>query len=230
MMSEAEAEMDGLPGLRFIAQAREEIRRSANPYDKMYNSRTGLALAYGYDPRNLEALAQQHGLERPAIHESVIRRIRSGTEGYAPLGLPCNFEIAVTRGTHADIGELENTRRHICEALGAAASAQNASGRPPLASGLQAWVNVRRSTNWVVFWALIGIVLAPWIAGLRFSGAEFFSSLWTLPAWDAASRIWHELIVWVAGLALLVWQATALAKRRMRRATNKFWRNVFRKV
>ena len=230
MMSEAEAIRDGIPGLRFIAQVREEIRRSANPYDKIYNSRTGLALAYGYDPRDMEDLAGKHGLDRPAIHESVIRRIRSGTEGYAPLCLPCDFDIAVTQGTHADTDELEAVRLKICEALRSAASARKESRTPPLAAELQTWINVRRLTNWVFFWAAVGIIVAPWIAGIRFGGDEFVASLLNLPGWHVAAHIWYQLIVWIAGLALVVWQATAYAKRRIRRTTNKFWRNVFRKT
>ena len=78
MMSEAEAVRDGTPGLRFIAQAHEAVRRSANPYDKLYNSRTGVSLAYGYDPRDIAALTRKHGFDNPAIQRGCAGSLVSG--------------------------------------------------------------------------------------------------------------------------------------------------------
>ncbi len=230
MMSEAEVAHDGTPGLRFIAEAREAVRRTANPYDKLYNSRTGLALAYGYDPRDLKAMATAHGIAKPAVHESVIRRIRSGTESYAPLCLPEDFEIAVTQGTHADIDELEATRRKISEALRVAGSAQDGVDRPPLAAGLQIWIRWRRATNWVLFWAVVVIAAAPWLSGISISSERFLASLLQLPSRETIATVWHQLLPWVVVLLLLVWQSTAHAKRRIRKSTNEFWRNLFRRL
>jgi uncharacterized protein (DUF2235 family) len=229
MMSEAEAVRDATPGLRFISDAREAVRKSANPYDKLYNSRTGFALAYGYTPRDIAALAKAHGIGKPAIHESVIRRIRSGTEGYAPLGLPCDFDIALTRGTHADADALEETRQQIRAALRGHSSGGR-ENEPPLAAGLNVWIRLRRTTNWVVLWAAFAFLVAPWVGAVIRSDADFAKAIWQLPQWTGATADWERLAPGVVVLALLVWQLTAYAKRRIRDATNRFWRNLFRRL
>ena len=229
MMSEAEAVSDGRPGLRFISEAREAARRSANPYDKLYNSRTGLALAYGYDPRNLHAMAAAHGISKPAIHESVIRRIRSGTESYAPVSMPCDFEVAITQGTYANADELESTRLRMCKALSDSIAQTDNRNDPPLAASLSTWIGLRRSTNWVLFWSAALTVAAPWIAGVISAGDGFAGALLQMPEADFAKTVWRQLVPWLAVLWLLVWQSTAYAKRRMRNVANKFWRNVFRR-
>lgn len=221
MMSEAEAGRAGSPGLRFISESREAVRRSANPYDKLYNSRTGLALAYGFDPRELEATVHAHGFERPAVHESVIRRIRSATEDYSPLSLPCEFEIALTEGTHADVEDIEATRLAMCNALAAAAQADD-SGKAPLSRRLGGWIRLRRSTNWVLFWSALLTLLAPWIVAAWQSPQ--------LPDAGATTAVWRTTLPWLAIVWLAVWQLTAYAKRRMRNATNRFWRNAFRNM
>ena len=229
MMSEAEADRDDLPGLRFISEAREAIRRSANPYDKLYNSRTGLALAYGYDPRELQATVTGHGIDRPAVHESVIRRLRSATEGYAPLSLPCEFDIALTRGTKTDIDEIEDTRKSMCKALAEAAQADG-SAQSPLSSGLSAWIRLRRSTNWVLFWSAIFTLLAPWAVTVFSGTSDPVTTALQIPGFDSAIAVWRETLPWLFALWFVVWQSTAYAKRRIRNETNRFWRNVFRKM
>lgn len=230
MMSEAEAVRDGSPGLRFISAAREAVRRSANPYDKLYNSRTGFALAYGYDPRDIAAMASKHGLSKPAIHESVIRRIRSGTEDYAPLGLPCDFDIAVTRGTHADPDELEAMRRKMCAALRELRSGESAHSRPPLIGRLIGWVRVRRATNWVLSVAVLFVLAAPWLLQHLAVTRGLSEALRRLLSLDATFVLWERAAFWAAIFALILWQSTAFAKRRIRRATNRFWRNFFRRL
>lgn len=229
MMSEAEAVRDGTSGLRFISEAREAVRRSANPYDKLYNSRTGFALAYGYDPRDMRAAAKAHGLNKPAIHESVIRRIRSGAEGYAPLCLPCEFDIALTQGTHADVDQLEATRLKMCEALSASTKDSEQSSLPPLVARLRAWIGLRRATNWVLFWSAMLVAISPYLVAVTTADNGLLNAMLQLPEAESATGVWRGVLTWLVGLWLIVWQSTALAKRRMRSATNRFWRNVFRK-
>ena len=88
----------------------------------------------------------------------------------------------------------------------------------------------RRSTNWVLFWAAVLIATAPWLSGITMTSEGFAASLMRLPQWESAEAVWRQLAPWAIVLALLVWQSTAYAKRRIRKATNKFWRNVFRQA
>ncbi len=112
MMEEAER-----AGLRFLRPAKAEIRRAANPFAPMHDSRKALAAYYRYQPRKISArlnrpdpttlimqdpdLKKQVGgykrrrglLRSVRIHASVFERIHSGTDGYAPIVLPRFYEV-----------------------------------------------------------------------------------------------------------------------------------------
>lgn len=68
-------------------------RESANIYDKLYDSRDGVALYYRYGPRNLVELCKDKLKGNIAIHFSAYRKLREFSEGYAPDGLPSHFEV-----------------------------------------------------------------------------------------------------------------------------------------
>ncbi len=88
-------------GLRFIAAERVRLRAAADVNGKMYDSRRGLGGAYRYLPRKLENLTQENRdkkknrviIKTPKIHESVFTRINNRVNGYAPIGLPDNYEV-----------------------------------------------------------------------------------------------------------------------------------------
>jgi uncharacterized protein (DUF2235 family) len=95
-------------GLRTLKSITERYRALANSFGPMHNSRAGVAAYYRYQPRNINAWldpidpatlswrdpALPRGLITTVkIHESVIARIASGTDRYAPFSLPANFEI-----------------------------------------------------------------------------------------------------------------------------------------
>lgn len=69
------------------------IQESANVYDKLYDSRDGVAIYYRYDPRNLVELCKNKLKGRIAIHISAYRKIKQFSEGYAPDGIPANFDV-----------------------------------------------------------------------------------------------------------------------------------------
>ena len=102
-------------GLRTVDSITERYRSLANSYGPMHDSRSGIGGYYRYQPRKIAAWLEpvkgatlslrdpeirddvenvRKGLiKRPLIHESAIARMASGTDGYAPIVLPDNFEI-----------------------------------------------------------------------------------------------------------------------------------------
>lgn len=106
MLDEAKSHAD----LRFRKDREGEARLQADSLGPIHNSRAGLGGYYRYQPRDISALMwprakgtesradpeqpEDEGLRRPAlIHDSVFRRILSGTDGYAPIPVACSFEI-----------------------------------------------------------------------------------------------------------------------------------------
>jgi uncharacterized protein (DUF2235 family) len=106
------------PEVDFIASFVERARDLANPYGPLHDSRSGLGAYYRYQPRKIAALLNppsvktlslrdpeisrglpEHGLlTKVCVHESVIARIMSGIDNYAPAALPAGFEIVPASG------------------------------------------------------------------------------------------------------------------------------------
>ncbi len=89
-------------GLLLKAGTLEEWKRKCSPSAPMSDSRSGVGAYYRYLPRLVHALAKDHihgvDIRRPKIHVSVLRRIKSRIDGYAPIVLPPNY--VVTDGEH----------------------------------------------------------------------------------------------------------------------------------
>ena len=108
MMEEAEK-----AGLRTLKAIKDRIVALASSYGPIHDSRAGLAAYYRYQPRKISAWldpiepttlslrdpairrkGRPHGLLRSVnVHESVINRIATGTDRYAPITLPETFVI-----------------------------------------------------------------------------------------------------------------------------------------
>lgn len=95
-------------GLRLRDPELREYRAKADPLGPIHNSRSGVAAYYRYQPRKIAARLQprdpttrvfqdpdfRHGLLAKArIHASVFQRIALGSDGYAPIGLPGQYEV-----------------------------------------------------------------------------------------------------------------------------------------
>ncbi len=109
MMQEAAAS-----GLRFDKHRAEHLARDCNPLGPLHDSRRGLGGYYRYQPRRISALLDPpdpgtqimrnpdlkgHGLLREVrIHQSVLDRIRSGPDHYAPIVLPATYEVVDRQG------------------------------------------------------------------------------------------------------------------------------------
>lgn len=109
MMEEAER-----AGLRTLTVVKDRIVALASSYGPIHDSRAGLGAYYRYQPRKIAAWldpvdpttlslrdpaitdsrGRSRGLLRSvSVHESVINRIATGTDRYAPITLPQTFRI-----------------------------------------------------------------------------------------------------------------------------------------
>ena len=73
----------------------------ADPFGRVYDSRSGLKGYYRYNPRRIESLTNTDRvtITRPKIHESVLARIAAAPEAYAPIVFPRNYAVVRTDGT-----------------------------------------------------------------------------------------------------------------------------------
>ncbi|HMI40822.1 MAG TPA: DUF2235 domain-containing protein [Sphingomicrobium sp.] len=109
------------PEVDFISSFVQRARDLANPYGPLHDSRSGLGAYYRYQPRKIAAMMNptsiktlslrdpeisrglpEHGLlNQVCVHESVIARIMSGIDNYAPAALPADFEVVPASGPMA---------------------------------------------------------------------------------------------------------------------------------
>lgn len=101
-------------GLRVLPRLVERIHDLANSFGPIHDSRAGVGAYYRYQPRKIAAylhpvdpstlamrdpaIRDDEGkpkglLLRAKIHETVVARIVSGTDNYAPINLPAEFDV-----------------------------------------------------------------------------------------------------------------------------------------
>jgi hypothetical protein len=94
-------------GLVFDDDYKEFIATEIDEAGKIYNPRGGLSALYRYMPRSIRDLSRELNrngkgyavyVERPKIHASVFRRLRNGTDEYAPLTLPREYDVVLDDG------------------------------------------------------------------------------------------------------------------------------------
>lgn len=87
-------------GLRFLEPTLEQYRSLSDENGPINDSRRGLASYYRYNPRRIERLidTDEVKIKRVKIHESVLRRLRVGQDGYAPIVIPPNFQVVKIDG------------------------------------------------------------------------------------------------------------------------------------
>lgn len=88
MLTKAQAQ-----GLELHPQHSQAIQDGVNVYDKVYDSRDGIAIYYRYGPRNLRQLCNNKLKGNITIHRSAYKKIKEPSEGYAPDGIPPLFDI-----------------------------------------------------------------------------------------------------------------------------------------
>lgn len=94
-------------GLRLRPEIVQQQAALADENGPIHDSRRGLASYYRYRPRDVTALTTRPDMKtphpvtiikRPKIHESVLRRIAVGQDGYAPISLPHTFDVVQVGG------------------------------------------------------------------------------------------------------------------------------------
>jgi len=91
-------------GLRLQPRIREAQIALSDENGPVYDSRRGLGGYYRYNPRRIESLTGTRKVKvgRTKVHESVLRRIRAGHDGYAPITLPPGFAVMTISGDIVD--------------------------------------------------------------------------------------------------------------------------------
>ena len=97
-------------GLVLKEGQKEAFKANADTYDRLYDSREGIASYYRYGPRDLAELSQTEKgknklIGNVKIHNTVMQRIKQGTADYAPGMLPNEFDVVET--------SLENAATHV---------------------------------------------------------------------------------------------------------------------
>lgn len=96
-------------GLRFLPEPPPGAGPRPDPHGELYDSRAGLAAYYRYRPRRLDELGDdpERGvrIERPRIHDSVLRRIQANQVAYAPFSLPATYDVVASAGAAAPAPE-----------------------------------------------------------------------------------------------------------------------------
>jgi uncharacterized protein (DUF2235 family) len=112
--------------LRFEPSIWRELAALADENGPLYDSRHGLAGYYRYNPRRIDRLANTPKVKiaRTKVHESVLRRIQAGHDGYAPIALPPDFAVVRING---DIVDGEAYLRQMPQFQGAPVPAGQAS-------------------------------------------------------------------------------------------------------
>jgi hypothetical protein len=114
MMSEIRAVDTGPLSLRFRAEDEASINSRADENAPLHDSRRGLASYYRYRPRDIEILRNQERrrsapytvqLRTPIIHQSALRRIKVGHDGYAPISSTLDFQVALVGGGYEPAAE-----------------------------------------------------------------------------------------------------------------------------
>lgn len=136
MMSKAEQadlKFNADAGLRFIDHDRELYRHRRNVTDKLYDSRSGMAVYYRYKPRDIGSeFCKEYHIIMPKIHNSVIERIKQRTEGYAPGNIPFDCEFVSTDGNDENYDDfIQVFRKHLY-------------GETSLLDRVKRWVLIRR--------------------------------------------------------------------------------------
>ncbi|MFT3814344.1 MAG: DUF2235 domain-containing protein [Acidovorax sp.] len=86
-------------GLHFDAAMLAEKSAERSGYARIYDSRAGVAAYYRYRPRTIELGRYPDGTTiRPIIHGSVIMRLVKGSDAYAPISLPAEFDVLAPDG------------------------------------------------------------------------------------------------------------------------------------
>lgn len=126
--------------LDFDDVALGRYRAQLFPQALIHNSRAGLAMFYRYGPREVAGGEVYGG--PPVVDVSVVRKIREGADGYAPLTLPEEFRVATDRAEGPQVqGGLKRD--------------------PEAAARVSRLIGWRTATNWITILSILWLVVLP---------------------------------------------------------------------
>lgn len=210
MMEEAKS-----AGLCFCDLDWQLYHERQNVYDKLYDSRSGLAFYYRYKPRDIGRICEARSVT-PKIHVSAIERIIQGPEAYAPGNLPHTSNIVGRPDPAIPVAEVvQSMRAQLGESLS-------------LLDRVKGWVFLRRSSHYVVLVLTVAVFLFT-------LGEEIARSGWDVLG-TISSPVGLLKLAWAAlryapwpVLAMVFFYALGLlASRRMRVTFSRFWYRVVR--
>lgn len=133
-----------LQELVFDPEALGRYRARLYPQALIHDSRRGLASIYRYSPRVVRAGADVGGV--PVVHHSVVEKMESGADGYAPLGLPPDFGVFPANGSRS-------------AGVVPSGLVQDAATM----AGLRQLIRRRKATNWVTILCVLALVALPFL-------------------------------------------------------------------
>ncbi len=81
-------------GLKFNEETWKSYQLLSDSDGPLYDSRAGTGRFFRYLPRDLGRICQDAGLEKPTLHPSVLARLKSRVQDYAPTGIPDEYRVA----------------------------------------------------------------------------------------------------------------------------------------
>ena len=169
-------------GVRLNSTLVTELATDRSAFARIYDSRAGLASYYRYSPRVVDMGTRDGQDVRPVVHGSVVVRMATGSDSYAPISLPSKFNVLAPDGTLLPMAgfssaELQATRGKA--QASPATTAQDAAARTDLlCEAIASFAAVddemvqqvedsvwwRRVTYFGCFFATVFVVLFPYFA------------------------------------------------------------------
>ncbi|MBC7994571.1 MAG: DUF2235 domain-containing protein [Rhizobacter sp.] len=145
-------------GLRFESQIWSEQVSLSDENGPLYDSRRGLAGYYRYNPRRIERLVHTRDVQVPRVkvHESVLRRIKAGHDGYAPIALPPDFAVMRIDGRIISADDYLQQMPHAVDSGGDPGKAEAPT---PLTSRGAAYEQRRERVYNAVWWRRVAYFL-----------------------------------------------------------------------
>ncbi len=203
IMEAAESE-----GLRFAEGAREAFARQRYPRAPIHDSRAGLAASYRYAPRPKPA-GRENGRGAPVLHRSVLQKIRTGADGYAPLLVPERASVCDGPASYDTCGPAPMERAAEFDAKARRLIGGRVKANQALIAFTVLFVALPLLHRldlplWANLWSGAKAIGLAWAAALRLS----FDPLWAL-----YREIWPWALVLLAVMAALWWLGGALQGR-----------------
>lgn len=197
--------------LRFVDCDRHLVLDHQNPFDKLYDSRSGFGVYYRYLPRDIAKMCDRHGT-LPKIHLSAMERVIQGTGGYAPGNIPAGCSIVATGNPP---NGLIPVGKEITQAL---------KGRTSLLDSVQPWVWVRHYTHLAFLGvSVLALAFLFWDSYRQTGGEGITFSLNGLMRLVVCMMQNPKLYGALIAIIIAFYLVGLLASRQMGRIFSRFW-------